>query len=142
MGLLDERTGGLVTHWKSVAGITALVGEGTAAKIVPHAANEGEIPPYIVYGRRSGRPYRHLLGTSGLRIIVVEVVCYGQTLAQADDLADLVKVATETMRGNYSGVNVHAVKCEDIDDSLEFRQPGSDQKDYWVRLVMWIEHGE
>ena len=142
MGLFDERTGGLVTHWKSVAGITALVGTGTAAKILPHAAYQGEIPPCILYLRTDGRPFIHLGGTSGARLSVVHVYCYGTSLAQADTLANLVKTNSETMRGTYSGIVVNRVECESIDDGFEFRQTGSGQRDFWVRLVMRIVHGE
>lgn len=142
MAFFDEQTGGLIVHWKTVTAITDLVGSGTAAKIWPHAAKQGTIPPYIVFVRADGRPYIHLGGTSGARLTVLHVYCYGTTAAQADTLANAVKTNTETMRGSYSGTTVNRVEVENIDDGFEFRQTASDQKDFWVRLVIRMVHSE
>jgi len=142
VAFFDEKTGGLITHWKTVAGITALVGTGTAAKIWPHLANEGTVPPYICYIRADGRPFIHLGGRTGARLTVIHIYSYGTTLAEADQLSEAVKVNTEPMRGTYSGTIVNRVEVETIDDGFELRQQGSDQKDFWVRLVVRMVHSE
>lgn len=142
MGLFDEQTGGLITHWKTVAGITTLVGTGTSAKIWPHRPNQGTIPPYICFFRSDGGPIINLSGESGALRAVLHVYCYGTTFSQADSLARIVRTTTAAMRGTYSGNIVYRVECESIDDGWEPRQAGSDQIDFWSRLVIRIVHGE
>lgn len=142
MGFFDEKTGGLITQWKAVTAITDIVGTGTSAKIWPHAAVQGTPPPYVVFTRVDGRPIIRLAGTTGARLTVLHVYCYGVTAAQADTLANAVKTATEAMRGTYTGVYVNRVEVESIDDGYEQREVAGDFKDFWVRLVVRIIHSE
>lgn len=125
-----------------MAGITAIVGSGTSAKIWPQRIPEGQSPPCIVFVRVDGAPYIYLAGTTGARRTVLHVYCYGTTQSQADTLANLVKTNTETMRGTYAGVYVNRAQTLGIFDDAEYMQPGSDEKRYSVRLVIALIHGE
>lgn len=143
MGLFDEQTGGLVTYWKSVSAITALVGASDAARIHPHKSAQGGVTPRITYERAATRSATHLRGHSGYRVSVIHVRCFGSTLAAADALAEAVKVNTQNQRGTWSGTTINWVFCSDgFDDEAEQRKPGSDEKDFVVRLVLRIGHSE
>jgi len=143
VGLFDERTGGLVTYWKSVSAITALVGSADDARIHPHMSAQGAAAPRITYERAATRSATHLRGHSGFRVSVVHVRCYGSTLATADALAEAVKVNTQNQRGTWSGTTINHVFCSDgFDDEAFQRKPASDEKDFVVRLVLRIGHSE
>lgn len=142
MGFFDERTGGLVTLWKNTAGITALVGTGTAARIYPDQAKQGVDTPFLVYTRGpGGQVHRHLGGHAGPRLSIVHVYCWGDTRAAADGLAEAVKVGTQGYRGTTGGTVVNYAFVDDApDDGHDPPIDGSDTKRYWTRLVLRIVH--
>lgn len=143
VGLFDERTGGLVTYWKSKAAITALVGTGTAARIWPSKAKQGADVPHIVYSRVGGESAAHLAGASGARKSVVHVYCYAETQSGADALAEAVRTSTANYRGDMSGTTVMWVECTDaLDDGTDAAQDASDNDKYWVRVILRISHVE
>jgi len=143
-GLFDERSGGLVTYWKSKSAITSIVGEGTAARIYPLAAKERtNNQARIVYERGGGDSEQHLTGVSGVRKTIVYVYCYDSTLSGADALAEAVRTSTANYRGNMSGVFVHWVECSDApDDGIDEAKDASDTHRYWVRVILRITHAE
>lgn len=145
-GLCDEQSGVLVTYWKSVAAITALVGATSSARMYPDQAKQGAAMPYLVYTRSfGGQVYRHLAGTTGARQSIVHVYCYGATRAAADSLAEAVKAAMEDgfARHSWAGVWINSSVVDDAtDDGVDDPTPGSDSKKYWSRLVLRIVHAE
>ena len=142
-GLFDERTGGLVTYWKSIGAITALVGTGTAARIYPHRAKEKVKPPYIEYLRGGGQSEKHHGGVSGHRLTLLYVYCYGATLAAADALAEAVRQNTANYRGDMSGVYVRRITCDDaLDDGVDEPIDDSYSPKFWVRVIFRIAHAE
>lgn len=143
MGLFDERTGGLVTYWKSVSAITSLVGTTTAARIYPDMAKQGAALPYIIYTRNGGEVFIHLRGSTGARTSVVHVYCCASTRAGADALAEAVKQNTQNKRDTWSGTNILWVFCTDApDDGYDAPQDKGHQARYWTRLVFRIVHSE
>lgn len=145
-GLFDERTGGLVTYWKTMSGITDLVGTTTSARIYPQLArqkNKRTAGSYIIYVRHSGESAQHHEGVSGTRHTVLHVFCYGDTLADADALAEAVRQNTANFRGYMSGVWVNRVECTDaLDDGVIESEDGKSDPEYWVRVILRITHSE
>lgn len=145
-GLFDEQNGGLVTYWKSVAAITALVGSTTNARIYPDQAKQGAALPHLVYTRASGgNVFRHLAGMSGVRTSVLHVYAYDSSRSGADALAEAVKQSMHSgfARASRSGVWVNACFVDDAtDDGVDDVAPGTDVKKYWSRLVLRIVHAE
>ena len=145
-GLFDERTGGLVTYWKTVSAITDLVGATTSARIWPDQAKQGQATPFIVYTRGPGGVvFRHLGGPTGARTSVLHVYCWGDTRSAADGLAEAVKDSMESgfARNTWAGTYVNACFVDDAtDDGHDPPIDGSDDKKYWSRLVLRIVHSE
>ena len=142
-GLYDERTGGLVTHWKSISAITTLVGSGTSARIYPQRAKQKAALPYIEYLRGGGQSEKHHDGVSGHRLTLLYVYCYGATLAAADALAEAVRQNTANYRGDMSGVYVRRITCDDaLDDGVDEPIDDSYSPKYWVRVIFRIAHAE
>ena len=142
-GLFDERTGGLVTYWKSIAAITTLVGSGTSARIYPHRAKQKVNPPYIEYMRGGGQSEKDLAGVTGHRLTILYVYCYGATLSAADALAEAVRQNTANYRGEMSGVYVRRIWCDDaLDGGVDEPIDDSYSPKYWVRVIFRIAHAE
>ena len=142
-GLYDERTGGLVTYWKSISAITTLVGAGTSARIYPQRAKQKAALPYIEYLRGGGQSEKHHGGVSGHRLTLLYVYCYGATLAAADALAEAVRQNTANYRGDMSGVYVRRITCDDaLDDGVDEPIDDSYSPKYWVRVIFRIAHAE
>jgi len=141
-GFFDDENGGLITHWKTIAGITALVGADTAARIYPEAAPSGVNVPYILFTRITGEPVIYLGGPTGARRTVLQVWCFGATPAAADALSELVKQNTQNMRGTYTGVVVNRVQVFSITSGFNYRQGSNDLKDFWVMMTIHFVHGE
>lgn len=146
MGLFDERTGGLVTYWKSVSAITALIGSGDSCRAWPDGAKQGQPAPFVVYTRAAGgEVFRHLTGTSGRRSVVCHVYCWGDTRTAADALCEAVKTAMESgfARNTWAGIYVNACFVDEpFDGGHDQPIDGSDAKRYWSRLVLRIVHSE
>lgn len=143
-GLFDERSGGLITYWKSISAITSLVGSTTAARIYPELAREKKAAgSYIVYMRNGGESAQHLVGVSGHRETVLHVYCFGATMADADALAEAVRSSTANYRGDMSGIYVRWISCTDSPESgVEEADDKSDTHRYWVRVILRIAHAE
>ena len=144
-GLFDEQSGGLVTYWKSVSAITALIGSSDSCRAWPDTAKQNQDPPFLVYTRAGGTSYQHLGGTSGARNTVLHVYCWGATRAAADSLAEAVRVAMQTgfARSTWAGVYVANCDVEETQyDGYDAPLDGSDLKRFWSRLVLRILHNE
>lgn len=142
MGLFDEQTGDLVTHWKSRSAISTLVGLGTNAKIWPDAAKQGVEAPFIYFVRApGGHINKTLTGVSGGRVTLVHVYCWGRTPSEADKLSDAVFLNTVDYRGTMGTTRIFWIFCDSPPDSgYEAIENGSDKKRYWRRHVFRIAH--
>ena len=143
-GLFDERSGGLVTYWKTISAITDIVGSGSSARIYPLLAKQSVgNSARIVYERAGGESVNRLSGTSGTRYTVLHVYCYGATLSASDALAEAVRANTANYRGTLSGVYVNQIECTDaLDDGIDESVDKSDTHRYWTRLILRITHDE
>lgn len=104
----------LITYLKTIGGVTALVGTGTAARIYYGDAKQGVALPYVVVDLKSGTSHEHLNGISGLAMSRVEVNCYGATSAAAWALAEAVRLAPlQKYRGTMGSTYVHEVASPD-----------------------------
>lgn len=142
MAFYDEQTGGLVTHWKSVAGITALVGSGDDARIFAHVARQSQGKPFVTFNLVDCEAYLNLAGASGAERTVVHIYCWAETLAGAEALAKQVRNNTRNMRGTYTGTTVNRVNCHAMDHGWKFRKEGSPEMDFYVRLIARFVHSE
>ena len=77
-------------------GVTALVGDGAAARIYPDAMPEGAAYPVIVFARSSTEPVVTLDGVKHGEFASFGLQCWGDTRAQADAVADAVEAALLT----------------------------------------------
>ena len=143
-GLFDEVTGGLVVYWRSKAAITALVGSGSAARIIPLISRKRYVgQTKIVFERGDGEAVNHLAGVSGMRHTVLYVYCYDSTLAGADAIAEAVRQNTANYRGTMSGTYVHWIECSDaLDDGIDETLSATDTHHIYVRVILRITHAE
>lgn len=141
MGLFEERTGDLITYWKSVGAITTLVGSGSSAKIWPDAAAEGYDAPFIYFIRNGGVRHRRLAGHNGGRLTVVHVYCWGRTSTEADTLAAAIENNTVDYRGTMGSTRIMYVYQDDVPESgYEPIEPDSDKKRFWRRVTLRFVH--
>lgn len=139
---LDQSTGGFCTKLKATASITALIGSGASARIYEDVAKQGVAAPYIVYLQGDGgESYRHHGGITSLRETVVHVYCYGDTTANANALAEAVKLAGELGgQSSWGSTAVHTVTASIPDGGTESPIDGSDTNKPWRRVVLRILH--
>lgn len=144
MGLFDEGDGGMVTYWKSISAITDEVGAGSSARIYPEQARQKKASgSYIVYMRQGGESFQHSVGVSGTRTTDLHVFCYADTMALADTLMEAVRSNTANKRGTLSGTLVNFIVVTDAPDSgINKAEDGSDDHEYWVRVILQITHEE
>jgi hypothetical protein len=141
MTFTDEITGDLVTYWKTVPGITSLVGTTTSARIFPDIAKQGTASPFIVYEEAQGsESYRDLTATTNKQGTVLHVYCYAVTRSGANALADAVRTGTENYRGTMGTATVNDSRLVGFDSGVDVSQDGSDQRRYWTRLIFEIVH--
>jgi hypothetical protein len=141
MAFLDAKTGDLVTHWKTQAGVTALVGATTSTRAYPEYAKEEASLPLIVYSvAQGGQAPRALSGGLAVRFSIVNVWCFDSTRAGADALAESVRQATENYRGVMGSSTVYDCRASAPDTGAAPHNDGSQAKDYWCRIVYEIVH--
>ena len=143
MGMFDASTGDLVTYLKAQAGVTALVGATTSARIYPVYAKQGASLPLLVYVQNGGTSFRHLGGGSGIRRTVLQVYAYAATQAGADALAEQVRVALSNHKGSMGSSTVN--DCQQINTAVtgfDKAEDASDSRRYWTMLVFDLFHNE
>lgn len=75
------------------AGLTAIVGAGSAARIYPDALPEGCDYPAVVFSRSGTEPIATIDGTVHGAFVTVSVSCWGASRAEADSAADAAESA-------------------------------------------------
>jgi hypothetical protein len=124
----------LRTHLKTVAGITALVGAGTAARIYPRNAKQGVSLPYIVYNVLPGEVFTHLTGFTGICNNRIEVTAYAATESGAYDLAELIRLAMGTQKATWGTTYINGVNPDQsFDEGDDPPTKGGNQRRYWAQ---------
>lgn len=106
----------LKTYLKTVAGVTTLVGSGSAARIFRDVLREGASYPALVYLEgNGGLVATHLGGLAGHGQSLLHTLAYGSTRTQANSLDSAVFLAlcgTDglNMRGSVGNSWVHSIR--------------------------------
>jgi Protein of unknown function (DUF3168) len=135
---LDELDGDFVKHLRVNSQIAALVGSGTNARIFRQMANQKSPRPYITYTQSDGEIVKTHQGRGdGCKNLVVHVYCWSDNVNQANDLAEIVEPYLLDSEGPV-GDGTKIIVCNGgiVDDGVESAVDSSDQKRYWVRLVL------
>jgi hypothetical protein len=131
------------THLKTVSGVTALVGSGINARVYSDVLKEGCQLPAIVYYERSGKSYEYLGGIAGLVRVVMHVIAYGVTRAQANNLAEVIR--TKALNTSYNGT-FGSTAVATISSSQHRRYGFDTTTDgayrYWCERIYDIHHAE
>lgn len=106
----------LFTRLSAHAGLGALVGAGSAARIYPlhYPANTPIVYPYLIWERTSAivdQPFTQQIHATSARY---EFSAFGSTYVQADAVRLALRQALTTLTGVT--VNIHAVVLEDDRD--------------------------
>jgi hypothetical protein len=88
------------------APVTALVG----SQVFPDMATQQAAYPFIVYEVASTISTETKDGPSHLDEVSVNVMCYSNSYAQAQDLAKKVRIALDRTRGTFGGVVIQSIQ--------------------------------
>lgn len=119
------------TFLKTVAGITALVGSGTAARIYEDRSKQGVALPYIVYEIFPGSTEQHLGGISGMATNRIQIDVYESTSTKAYTIAELVRLAVAGKRQTM-GTTLMREHGRGSYDRGQGRVEGANQRRYWI----------
>ncbi|MBT8199583.1 MAG: DUF3168 domain-containing protein [Acidimicrobiia bacterium] len=116
--------------WKTLQeddAVTGIVGD----RIYPLRAPSSAALPRITYERTVSGHEHHMEGSSGLTNPRFTVDCWASSSADAEDLADAVRLALDATIGQtIFGVDVRSIFVESIEDDVFFRGDGSQKADY------------
>jgi len=86
--------------------VTDIVG----SQIFPDMATQQAVYPFIVYEVSSTIPTDTKDGPSKLDEVSVNVMCYSNSYAQAQELASKVRIALDRTRGTFAGVEIQSIQ--------------------------------
>ena len=134
----------ILTYWKTISGITSLVGAGPHARIFEGAPNQGAELPYVVYRFFEGTSAEGTaeIGGSGQRRMQVD--CYGKTAKQADDVQEAIRLApTQGKRGAVGSSFVQGISSPDTARTGTDDPPkGSKAHRYWSSRDYLVAYSE
>lgn len=133
------------TYLKTITAITNRVGSGSDARIYPDRIREGAAMPAIAYVEGGGgHSFEHLGGISGLAETVMHVYTYGSSRTEANDLAEVVRLAPlQGFDGTMGSTAVRAVSASGHRDTgFDTPRHASDRPRYWTRRIYNIHHAE
>ncbi len=107
------------TRLLAVAGVTAIVGVGAAARIYPVEIAQGAILPAITYQRITGPKISAMGADTGLTRPLFQVDCWAETYREADDLAEAVRAALQRWKDTVLGIVVQQTTLENMTDLHE-----------------------
>lgn len=142
-GFLNELTGDFVKFLREDTVVKSLVGEGTAARIYPEMARQGQPPPYIVYTQAGGSSEKNATQLDGCIDLVVHVYAYGDSQPVSRQLAAAVAdrmLPTQAIIGD--GTKLHVCNGGVADSGVDASRDGSDRKRFWTRLVFRMVIGD
>lgn len=141
---LNELTGDFVKFLRADAAVSGMVGVGTAARIYPEAARQGQPAPFIVYTQAGGNSPKNAKELEGCINVTLHVYAYGdepnvaQALARA--IEDRMLPTLNTAVGD--GTVLHVCNGGVVDSGYESATDGSDRKRFWNRLVLRMVIGD
>lgn len=125
----------LVAKLRAHAGIAALVGSGTAARIRPDRLRQRDPNPAIRYVFTNRDEARDLLGPVGPQTITVQIDCFGDTRSDAEALADAVRDCLYEVRGPQATCFVHGMRKTGDTDLEDPPDDNSDLGDPRQQLI-------
>ena len=105
----------LYSYLSGHAGLTALIGE----RLYPSTAPPGAPLPRITFQRISEASERHQTAAAGLAISRVQFDCWGRSTVEVEDVAEQLRQALETYRGDMGGLTVRYAMIESTIDQYE-----------------------
>lgn len=134
---LDELDGDFVKHTRANSQIAAKVGSGNNARIFPAMARQGAPLPHIAYVQADGATLKTHSGRTGCKEMTLHVYCFAATQPESRAIANLLEPYWLDTTGPVgSGTKIHVCNGGIVDDGVEPAQNSSDQKKFWVRLVL------
>lgn len=135
------------TYLQSVAGVTSLLGTGSAIRVHPHIRPQGGPLPAVTYETISEEHEHDLLGASGVVQETVELVCYAATQLVAEQVAEALRVALDgypsgATQGTWGSVTVDCVLLTGGDDAYDQPDDGSDDGTYQVSREFMVMYRE
>jgi hypothetical protein len=86
--------------------VTDIVG----SQIFPDVATQQAVYPFIVYEVSGTIPSDTKDGPSKLDEVSVNVMCYSNSYAQAQQLASKVRIALDRTKGTFAGVEIQSIQ--------------------------------
>lgn len=121
----------LYEHLKARAGVTALVGTGSSARIYPDKAPIGAAFPYIVF-KKVVQTHEHHFGTSaaagvaGIAKATIQIDCWDDDRLGALALAEAVRDGIDGLTQSTLGANGQTVRVQYVhldDDKADLVAP-------------------
>ena len=106
---MADVTEAVKTRLSAVAGVTSIVGSGTAARIYPSVLRQGGAYPAVRYQQIDGLRESAMGSDTGVVSATVQVDSYADTYAAARALANAVRAAMQRFRGTVSSVVIDDV---------------------------------
>lgn len=115
-----DLSSGLFAWIKTVAPITAVIGEGDVCQFYPVAVLEGKTPPLIVYEEQKDTTTTTHNDPSTVASSRVSFSCLAVDPAHAGDLANTLRIALSNFRGLMGSVAVQGVIYEGSSPSYQW----------------------
>ena len=118
----------LITYLKTIAGVTSLVGIGTAARIYKTTVTQGVAEPFIRIETFEGESNEYLGGIVGICSQRIQVDAYATTSEGAYALAEAIRLAPLQMfRGTMGSTTVKNVTSDESYNEGEDPKPAGSQ---------------
>jgi hypothetical protein len=95
----------------AAAGLTALIGAGSAARLFPVAEEQEHALPRLIYEKDTPRPIAGIWSDSGWYKTHIRFRAYGQTAMAAKQVIEQVRAAYQRYHGQVSTIWVEDVKA-------------------------------
>jgi hypothetical protein len=119
--------GDLKLYLSNVASLTPLIGTGDEARVFHNRSRQSRVPPFLVLEQDFGEVAPILNGDSGLVQTTFVIFHYAKTRDEADELADLVRIAWNTFAGLLGGTYIVEVSMPQYMSTRTIRpQDGSE----------------
>jgi hypothetical protein len=130
----------LFTRLSTTAGVTALIGAGSACRAYPHhSPPHVRAYPMVVFKCPGEQDVPAMDGADGLIEQQIEIACIANTYEQATNLHLAVKAALNAQKGTWGGVDVKGIFLQGGSEELA-TPPGSDPQQYIVESTYTAWH--
>lgn len=134
MATIEEALNALLL---ATAGVTALTGSGTSARIYPLRVPQDVTRPAIAYQKISSPKTLSHGGTSHLARSRFQFTCQAETYTSAKALAAAVRDGLIGYRGTVSGVRIDGILIDDDKDGEIDVQSNELWPFVWLDAVVW-----